>query len=437
MLKSAMLIIDKRLELGTKYKKACEKMVSEVFLTNNTQDAFETMLKFEPDLILISDSFEAEMSDIMQKIKVFTQNYRPAVVYISKSDLLDDKLKILDMGADDYISEPIQNDEFKARIRAHLRRCIESHISTNTNLYDNKLSLVVLRRTLATDEKWSAMLVSIENFQPYKEVYGTIASEKLMQTYAAIISSSLDQNDFLGTLSENEFLVITTPEKAEKLSAYLVFAFDTIAEKFYSEKDAKNKYIISKNDSTTEEKIGLVCTKIAIISTQNKKYKDIRPLLNDLIETHKLTKTIKKSSFAVDRVKLQPNECKEEMLYNNKIIIVEPDESLCFLLSTTAQMQGYDVKALNDYESLLDDINKYQPAVAIIDIGNTEEKEGLFVCDKIKNDKCLNKIKVILTSTIHNKEEIMNFGADIYLPKPYDLLTMYSWVSKLVKDYNF
>ena len=59
------------------------------------------------------------------------------------------------------------------------------------------------------------------------EIYGTIAAEKLIQTYAAIINSALTEQDFLGELSNGEFLLITTPEKSEKIAAYLVFAFDS------------------------------------------------------------------------------------------------------------------------------------------------------------------------------------------------------------------
>lgn len=437
MLKTTMLILDKRLELGTKYKKACEKIVSRVFLEDDIKGAFESLLKYEHDLILISDSFANEFNDITQKIKVFTQNYRPTIVYISKSALIDDKLKALESGADDYLSEPILIEELKARIKAHFRRITETHVVPSTNLYNNKLSMVVLKRALTEAENRAAMLVTIDRFEPYKEVYGPIAAEKLVQTYAAIISSALTEDDFLGQLSQSEFLIITTPEKAEKIAAFLVFGFDTVAEKFYSKKDASNRFIILKNDNSTEEKVGLVRTKIAIISNQFKPYKDIKALLNDLLATLKLTKSQKKSSYAVDRVKFPTNNCIQNETYNNNIAIIEPDDSLCFLLATTAQMQGYKTETYSYTDNVIQKLYETTPAVLIMDVGDLEKREGIELCRKIKNDKCLSIVKIILTSNIHNKEEILNCGADIYLPKPYDLLTIYSWVSKLVKDFNF
>ena len=436
MIKTSMLILDRRKELGTKYKKTCAKLVSKVFLQSEVESAFDVILRYEPDLILISDSFEAEFIDIVTKIRVFTSNYRPTIVYISKSALIDDKLKALENGADDYLSEPIQSDELRARIKAHFRRIVETQVSSVTNFYGNRLSLVVLKRALSESNENSVMLITLDYFKEYKEIYGTIAAEKLVQTYAAIVSSALSGDDFLGEMSESEFLVITKPDKAEKIAAYLVFAFDTVAEKFYSKKDARNHYILSKNDSTAEQKIPLVKTRISVVS-ETQKYTNIKTLLNDLFETLKLTKNQKKSAYAVDRLKFPTNECVECAVYNDVVAIVEPDESLSFLLSTTAQMQGY--KAVNyDYDDeSFSNLKQKLPAVLIIDVGDIEKREGVKFCQRVKNDKCLNNTKVILTSNLHNKDEIMSAGADIYLPKPYDLITIYSWVEKLVKDYNY
>lgn len=437
MYNTVIHILDKRIELATKYKKVSETVAGKVFLSNEITFAVETILSYSPDIILISDSFTEDLKELTQKIKVLTPNYRPTIVFLSKSDDVQDKLKALNSGADDYLSEPIDMEEFKARLKAHLRRITESNLSPVTNLYDNKLSLIVLKRVLSSSKDFSSMLVDIDNFKPYKEVYGQIASEKMVQTYAAIINSCLSDDDFLGQLSENEFLVLTHPDKAEKAASFLVFAFDTVAEKFYSKKDAQNKYIIAKNDNKTEEKIGLVNTKIAIVSNTNKKHSNIQSVLNALIATFKLTQTKKGSNFAVERVKLPVNESVREYEFNNRISILEPDEALCFLLMTTAQIQGYQAEILTPKDEILEKLIINKPAVLIIDAGDSKNKAGLKICQEIKKNKNLSRIKLVVTSNSHNKEEILTSGADIYLPKPYDLLTIYSWVSKLVKDYNF
>ena len=436
MIKTSMLILDKRLELGTKYKKACTKLVSKAFLESDIHSAFNTILKYEPDLILISDSFEAEFTDITQNIRVLTTSYRPTIIYISKSSLIDDKLNALNNGADDFLSEPITTEELQARISAHFRRIIETQSSSITNIYGNRLSLIVLKRVLSEEKPHSALLITLENFKPYCEIYGTIAAEKLVQTYATIIKSALSQNDFLGELSTGEFLAITDQDKAEKIAAYLVFAFDTIVEKFYTEKDAQNNYIICKGNESAEEKTPLIKTNISIIiNTQN--YKNIKHILNTLLSTLRLTKENKKSAYAVDRIKFPANECINKKKYNDLIAIIEPDESLRFLLLTTAQMQGHEAQIFDYNKNSLEELKKICPPVIILDSGSLNKKEGIEFCKLIKSSKTLQNTKIILTSNSHNKEEILTAGADIYLPKPYDLITINNWVDKFIKDYNY
>lgn len=436
MIKTSMLIIDKRIELGTKYKKACAKLVSKVFLETNIQDAFTVIIKYEPDLILISDSFEQDFPDITEKIRSLTSNYRPTIVYISKSSLIDDKLTALNSGADDYLSEPITAEELKARINAHFRRIIETQTSTLTNFYGNRLSMTVLKRVLSEGSKHASMLITLDNFKPYTEIYGTIAAEKLIQTYGAIVNSALSEDDFLGEISNGEFLVITTPEKAEKIAAYLIFAFDTVVEKFYSQKDAKNNYILCKNHETAEEKTALVKTRISIV-LDTQKYKNVKALINTLLMTLKLTQTNKNSSYAVDRIKFPTNECINKQLFNNTVAIIEPDEALRFLLDTTAQIQGYTPIILDYDNNSINEIIENNPTVIIMDVGELEKKQGIDFCKKIKAFKNLKNTKIILTSNAHNKEEILNAGADIYLPKPYDLITLYNWVDRFIKEYNY
>ena len=70
-----------------------------------------------------------------------------------------------------------------------------------------------------------------------KQAYTELASDKLLQTYGAIIQSSLDEHDYAGKLDENVFLVIIDPIKAERLANFLTFVFDSVSNKFYAEHD--------------------------------------------------------------------------------------------------------------------------------------------------------------------------------------------------------
>ena len=44
------------------------------------------------------------------------------------------------------------------------------------------------------------------------------------------------------------------------------------------------------------------------------------------------------------------------------------------------------------------------------------------------------KTKLVVTSVLHDKELILKTGADLYIPKPYEISNLVKWVEKLLND---
>ena len=433
MIKKCVLIIDKRLELSTKYKKLLEQIKIHAVVAHELTDSIKLLTRFEPDLILISDSIEGKLSDNCQKIKTLSSNIRPCIVALSKSEHLQDKLDVLKMGADDFLSEPIDSEEFKARINAHLRMIFEHNINEKTNFPSSKITFKIFRRTINENELFSALLIDMKYADAYREIYGGLAYDKMVQTLGAIINSAVDENDFIGQFSQDDFLVITHPMKAEKICQYLVAAFDSISPKFYSENDALRGYIITSGEDKEGSAVPLVKLNIGGISNEYREYSTAGQAINSLILLHDLAKSDTKSSFILERPKLSGNDSIENSRYNNNILIIEPDEALSMLLSSTLELQGYEVTALNTFDDF-DEINFGNYALVLVESGDKEDYKGLQICKKIKTENP--KVKVIVSNIYHDKEAVLDVMADLYLPKPYELSVLFKFIHDLVKDYN-
>ena len=433
MIKKCVLIIDKRLELSTKYKKLLEQIKIHAVVAHELTDSIKLLTRFEPDLILISDSIEGKLSDNCQKIKTLSSNIRPCIVALSKSEHLQDKLDVLKMGADDFLSEPIDSEEFKARINAHLRMIFEHNINEKTNFPSSKITFKIFRRTINENELFSALLIDMKYADAYREIYGGLAYDKMVQTLGAIINSAVDENDFIGQFSQDDFLVITHPMKAEKICQYLVAAFDSISPKFYSENDALRGYIITSGEDKEGSAVPLVKLNIGGISNEYREYSTAGQAINSLILLHDLAKSDAKSSFILERPKLSGNDSIENSRYNNNILIIEPDEALSMLLSSTLELQGYEVTALNTFDDF-DEINFGNYALVLVESGDKEDYKGLQICKKIKTENP--KVKVIVSNIYHDKEAVLDVMADLYLPKPYELSVLFKFIHDLVKDYN-
>ena len=424
------LIIDKRKELSTKYKKLLKDKHNVCIVTKNLISAMKTIQDFEPDLIIISDSIDSDLSDYCKKIRALTYDTRPIIVAISKSDDIVDKVDVLRSGADDYISEPVNADEFVMRMKAHLRREYESNLDSKKSIPNRSYSMRALKRMIYSNESRSAMLISIDNFANYRENYTELASDKLIQTYWAIIKSTIEENDYFGEVKENEFLVIVDSDKIEAISNYLIYAFETVSSKFYSIEDNKRGYMMMKGDNVAGRRSSFVHTTIGVVGNDNSTYKDATQLFNALVRIHRMAKKPTKSNYLIERVQLAGDTTVDECV-NNQVLVFEKDEALSILLKTILDLQGFQADIVQHEDEIYASCT---PVLVILDAGDVESLSGLDVCKKLKTDEKFASTKVIVTSVLHDKELVLNAGADLYLPKPYEISALIKWVDVLLRE---
>ena len=418
---SYVLIIDKRKELSVKYKKSIDDEQTSAVIARTLKDAVALGQESEPDLIIISDSIDEDLSSFCEKMRTLTYNTRPTIIALSKSADTSDRIKVLASGADDFLSEPVNIEEFKMRIKAHLRRDIESNLNNVTLLPNKKYVYKAIRRLLHSENKLAILLAGIENLDNYKSVYSDIAGDKLLQTFAAITKSALDANDFLGQLDDKNFVIITNPYSAEKMAAFLTFAFDTVTPKFYSEQDARRGYTLLDGDRKAGMRANFVSVLIGGILDNYESISGVDGLLEKLFAIKKIARIPSGSNYAIDRIKLTGENSVIIPEINRSVYISEPDEALALLLRTTLELQGYEICETLD--------NK--PGIVILD--SEDDMSGLKVCKDLKANLNFVNTKIIVTSTVHDKSAILNAGADLYLPKPYEISDLIRWIEFFFK----
>ncbi len=425
-----VFIISKRKELSIKHKKIIETLNCNAKIFSKLDEAIFGIKNDEPEIIIVSDTIDDILSDFIKKIRVLTYNFRPVIIAISKSDAMDDKLNALEAGADDFLDESIQSKEFSARLNAHIRRYLENSVNSITNFINNKVIIKALKRELKTNSSKAALLINISGINFYKEIYGEIAYEKVLQTLGAIINSTLQKEDAAGHYSNKEFLLITSIFKAEKIAKFLTFAFDNILERFYTEFDYKNNFMLYSSESIEEKKIPLMKLSIAIAEIGENKFENEKQILNLLFNILKLCRPSKNSCYMIDRPKLYGEV--SDIKTKNKVMIMESDCALNCLLDVSLKMQGYETFSCNNYDDFINKYTSFTPDVLILDYGEAYKKQGLCMLDKIRKNKDIKQPKIIFSTTILDKKNILSKGADIYLPKPYDITSLIDWVKKLI-----
>ena len=426
MYKTRVLIISERKELSIKYKKLIEALNQDVVITNDLSYALSIIQKQENEFIVISDTIKEKLNEFIKKIRVLTFNSRPIIIAVSKSGDLDEKLKILESGADDFINEEITKQEFHMRFKAHLRRFIESNLNPITHLPDKNITIKAIKKSFEIEGQLAYLYLKINQIDLYRKTHGEIAYEKVLQTLCAIIGSTSTQEDYFGHVVDDEFVLITHNSQAEKIASFLTFAFDNILNKFYSSDEFENNFTLESGDEIKESKKGLMRLHVSSIEKDNNK-KDHKEILNNLSELIKLCEKSKTSTYVIDRIKLK-GEVKEQEK-KNKILIFEPDSALSCLLKNVCEMQDIIVQvALNEAE-FKQKYKSFNPNVVLLDWGTKNETNSLKLARATSKDD----IKLIFTSSYLNKKEILKAGADLYVPKPYEIDDMIEWIKKFLK----
>jgi len=88
--------------------------------TANGDDALPAARAFVPDLILLDVMLPGRSG--FDLCRILRQNGKTPIIMLSVRGQKNDKIRALELGADDYVTKPFDMEELVARIRAALRR---------------------------------------------------------------------------------------------------------------------------------------------------------------------------------------------------------------------------------------------------------------------------------------------------------------------------
>lgn len=93
----------------------------DVITSADGKEALALVREYNPDLILL-DCMLPGLSGEEVCLKLREEGFDQSIIFITAKDGIEDKVKCLDSGADDYLVKPFVAEELLARIRAIFRR---------------------------------------------------------------------------------------------------------------------------------------------------------------------------------------------------------------------------------------------------------------------------------------------------------------------------
>lgn len=260
-----------------------------------------------PSLVIIDAAFENKQGlKLCRRLKDdFLTSYIPTIVLIDKKQLRRDLLSI-EQGVDDYLIKPPDPIDLEIRIVLALRSAAH-HFNANalTKLPGNKLIEKELIQRMDAGSDFSFHYIDIDNFKSYNDKYGHLRGDRVIIETAQIISQCVKENgtqeDFVGHIGGDDFVVVTEPVRAEVIASAVIDNFDARSGDFYTREDRQNGFLIACDRSGKVANIPLMSLSIAIVNNASDKPLNLLEMSDIASELKKFLKGQKGSNYMVNR----------------------------------------------------------------------------------------------------------------------------------------
>lgn len=144
-----LLIVEDELEL---LNSTCVYLQKEDFVCEPASNFFEAedkILSYNYDVVILDINLpDGNGLELLKYVK--EKNPETGVLIVSAKDSLDDKLKGLDLGADDYITKPFHLAELNSRVNSLLRR---RKFEGNNNIIFEEIEIDPVAKIAIVNEK--------------------------------------------------------------------------------------------------------------------------------------------------------------------------------------------------------------------------------------------------------------------------------------------
>lgn len=241
--KSIILIVEDDIDVAEMLTAYFRAQGYEVYSVNWGEDAVQACRANHPDIVILDirlpdiDGFE-----VARRLRRGQRTRDIPIIFLTEKRERSDRLKGLELGADDYITKPFDIQELRLRVRNALRRTTQSSLTNPvTGLPDSLLVDERLRECLESEEGWVLLLVAIDHLSDFREAYGFVASDDVQRAVSLMIHNAVrgvgGANDFVGQTGPTQFIVVTQAETVPALADRIHTRLEQSLDYFYPLKD--------------------------------------------------------------------------------------------------------------------------------------------------------------------------------------------------------
>lgn len=302
-----ILIADDLPDLLSALKDTLEREGFSVVAVGDGQAALDAIRADPPDIALLDFKMpKLNGFEVTAALREDPLLENLPVVILSASGTRDSKVEGLSLGADDFISKPVDVRELLARIRMILKRSRQGLDANPLTRLPGNLSIESrIEGTLRAGRPLAVLYVDLNQFKAYNDVYGYEEGDRVIKALARVLVEPVrsGQADFVGHIGGDDFIVLTTPERMEAVAVSICERFDAAAPSFYSAEDRARGFIRTKDRQGAEKDFPLLSVAVGICHNQERALQGFAQVAHLGAELKKAAKSKGRSAYVVDRRK--------------------------------------------------------------------------------------------------------------------------------------
>jgi len=281
--KARLLITEDDVDISNMLKIYFTGLGFEVDTAMRGKEALEKTRQALPHLIVLDIMLpDIDGYEVCRTLRTNTRTSHIPVIFLTQRDERSDRLQGLELGADDYITKPFDIEELKLRVQGAIRRSERGSLTDpRSGLPAGRLIEEQLRRIIR-ETGWAFLDLRVNDFEPFKDVYGFVASDDVLRFTGMMIGEVLDEmgtsGDFLGHAGGDNFVIITTEEAAAGICQKLKDRFADEVKTHYNFMDRQQGFILAPAKDGSTQQHPLMTMAIGLVAPSHQSFADIREI---------------------------------------------------------------------------------------------------------------------------------------------------------------
>lgn len=264
-------------------------------------------LEQKPDLVILDIMMPGQDGlEVLRKLREDTFTSHIPIILLTARGMVEDKIRGIETGADDYITKPFDPLELEARVIMHIRRSIrDGEASPLTGLPGNRAIEEAIEERIRKGVKFAVAYVDLDDFKAYNDKYGFHRGSEVIKMTARCIVEAVekygDESDFIGHIGGDDFIVVTDMVKAPLICQEIIRLFDTRVPAFYDPEDREKGYIVSRERSGKISHFPIMTISISVVHNTYRVIEHPGKVAQIAAELKKYAKAQKGSVYVFDR----------------------------------------------------------------------------------------------------------------------------------------